>query len=144
MEKITSFTVDHLTLDKGLYLSRQDGDCYTYDLRMRAPYRDPLLTNVEMHSLEHILATALRNGTQKERVLYVGPMGCQTGFYVLFRDLEPEAARAAMVDAMHLAAEFNSEMPGNSRKECGNCLTLDLDAAKAVAREYLSVLTRAE
>ena len=84
MERIASFQVDHNKLRPGLYLSRQDGNVVTYDLRFKTPNTGDLLTNAEMHSVEHIIATLLRNSAQKDAVIYFGPMGCQTGFYFLF------------------------------------------------------------
>ncbi len=137
MEKITSFTIDHLTHPAGIHLSRVDGDIYTYDVRICAPYRDALLTNAELHSLEHLLATILRNGPEKERVIYVGPMGCQTGFYVLYRGVDVSAASADIIAAMKRIAAYDGEMPGNSEAECGFCHNLSVDAAKRAAKVFL-------
>ncbi|MDR0426651.1 MAG: S-ribosylhomocysteine lyase [Clostridiales bacterium] len=141
MKRIASFLVDHETLEKGFYLSRVDGDVFTYDLRMKKPYADPLLTNAELHSLEHILATVLRNGARAADVLYVGPMGCQTGFYVLLKGVAYDAARALVKSALEAAADWDAPMPGGSKRECGNCLNLSVAAARETARAYLTVLS---
>ena len=130
MKKIASFTIDHLTHEPGIYLSRQDGDIYTYDVRFCKPYFHPLLSNAQLHSLEHIFATLLRNGKNADKVIYVGPMGCQTGFYVLYRDLPLLEATEDIVSAFKAVLEFDGEMPGNSQRECGYCHNLSLDEAK--------------
>ena len=137
MEKIESFKIDHLNHPAGIYPSRRDGDIYTYDVRICKPYSDPLLSNAEMHSLEHLLATVLRNGAHGGEVIYVGPMGCQTGFYVLYRGLELADAEKDIVAAFRFIADYDGEMPGNSRVECGNRLNLSVAAAKAVAETFL-------
>ena len=136
MEKIASFTIDHLNHPTGIYLSRKDGDVYTYDVRICKPYADPLLTNAEMHSLEHLLATVLRNGEHGADVIYVGPMGCQTGFYVLYRGIKPDEAKRDVANAFRFISTYDGEMPGNSQTECGNCLNLSIEAARRAA-EYL-------
>lgn len=138
MEKITSFTIDHLNHPAGIYLSRRDGDVYTYDVRICKPYSDPLLSNAEMHSLEHLLATVLRNGKLAEKVVYVGPMGCQTGFYVLYRDVEPDEAERDIVEAFRYVSTYDGEMPGNSKTECGYCLNLSVEAARNAASLFLA------
>lgn len=138
MEKITSFTINHLDHNAGIYLSRVDENVYTYDVRICKPYADELLTNAEMHSLEHLLATVLRNGEHKDKVVYVGPMGCQTGFYVLFFGVELQEATKVITDAFKLISSYEGEMPGNSKPECGNCLNLSVDLAKSVAKTFLS------
>ena len=137
--KIASFTVNHETLNRGLYVSRRDGDVTTFDLRMRKPYADPVLTDVEMHSLEHLLATELRNGPYGQNVVYVGPMGCATGFYVLYREVSDDTAVWCIVRAFRKITQADV-MPGNSRAECGNFQTLSLATGKAVAAEYLGVI----
>lgn len=137
MEKIASFTVDHLNHPAGIYLSRIDGDAYTYDVRICTPYKDELLTNAQMHSLEHLLATILRNGENRDKFLYVGPMGCQTGFYVIYRNLDLPLAAADIISAFESVVTFDGVMPGNSKQECGNCLNLSLSAAKEAAELFL-------
>lgn len=137
MEKIESFKIDHLNHPAGIYLSRRDGDIYTYDVRICKPYADELLTNAEMHSLEHLLATVLRNGAHGAEVIYVGPMGCQTGFYVLYRGLGQNEAERDILAAFRYVADYDGEIPGNSKAECGNCLNLSVVAARRAATTFL-------
>jgi S-ribosylhomocysteine lyase len=140
MEKIASFTVDHTKLLPGLYLSRRDGHVTTYDLRFKKPNTGDLLSNAEMHSVEHIIATALRNSGDKDAVIYFGPMGCQTGFYLLMRDTSPADAFALLCSCLADAIAYEGEMPGNKRKECGNYQNLDMSAAKIECKRYLNAL----
>lgn len=137
MEKIESFKIDHLNHPAGIYLSRRDGNICTYDVRICKPYADELLTNAEMHSLEHLLATVLRNGAHGAEVIYVGPMGCQTGFYVLYRGLGQNEAERDILAAFRYVADYDGEMPGNSKAECGNCLNLSVAAARRAATTFL-------
>lgn len=137
MEKIESFKIDHLNHHAGIYLSRRDGDICTYDVRICKPYADELLTNAEMHSLEHLLATVLRNGAHGAEVIYVGPMGCQTGFYVLYRGLGQNEAERDILAAFRYVADYDGEMTGNSKAECGNCLNLSVAAARRAATTFL-------
>lgn len=137
MEKIESFKIDHLNHPAGIYLSRRDGDICTYDVRICKPYADELLTNAEMHSLERLLATVLRNGAHGAEVIYVGPMGCQTGFYVLYRGLGQNEAERDILAAFRYVADYDGEMPGNSKAECGNCLNLSVAAARRAATTFL-------
>ena len=137
MEKIESFKIDHLNHPAGIYLSRRDGDICTYDVRICKPYADELLTNAEMHSLEHLLATVLRNGAHGAEVIYVGPMGCQSGFYVLYRGLGQNEAERDILAAFRYVADYDGEMPGNSKAECGNCLNLSVAAARRAATSFL-------
>jgi len=139
MDRITSFQVDHLRLGKGIYVSKKEDDILTLDLRMRRPYKDEVLSGVQMHSLEHLLATALRSGRLKNNVVYVGPMGCATGFYVLYRGVMPNDALGDIIDGLK-AAIATDAMPGSSMVECGNYYTLDLEIGKALIREYLDVV----
>ena len=142
MERIASFTVDHTRLLPGLYLSRRDGDIVTLDLRFKRPNTGDLLSNSEMHSTEHLIATLLRNSPQKEAVIYFGPMGCQTGFYFLFdsRLLTLEGAVELLKTVFAQAADYQGEMPGKSAMECGNYVNLDVDAGKAVCRFYADLI----
>ena len=142
MERIASFTVDQTRLREGLYLSRRDGDAVTLDLRMKVPNTGDLLTNSEMHSVEHLIATFLRNSPEKDAVIYFGPMGCQTGFYFLFdrRLLTLAGAIALLQRVFAAAAEYDGEMPGASARECGNYRNLDLAAGKRVCAAYLAVI----
>ena len=142
MERIASFTVDHTTLLPGLYLSRRDGDIVTFDLRFKRPNTGDLLTNSEMHSAEHLIATLLRNSPEKEAVIYFGPMGCQTGFYFLFdnRLLSCEGAIDLLKEVFAAAADFQGEMPGKSPAECGNYINLDVEAGRRVCRFYADLI----
>ena len=142
MERIASFTVDHNKLLPGLYLSRRDGDIVTLDLRFKRPNTGDLLSNSEMHSAEHLIATLLRNSPQKEAVIYFGPMGCQTGFYFLFDSRLLDLAGAVeLVKAVFVqAAAYQGEMPGKSAAECGNYVNLDLDTGRAVCRFYAELI----
>ena len=144
IKKIASFTVDHTTLSAGIYVSRVDGDVVTYDLRTRKPNTGDLMDNETMHSLEHMLATYLRNSAIAEDVIYFGPMGCQTGFYLLVRNAENEAVLAALKDALEKTIAHEGEIFGASAIECGNYRSLSLPKAKAEAERYLAVLTQKE
>ena len=142
MERIASFTVNHDVLVPGLYLSRRDGDVVTFDLRFKRPNTGDLLSNSEMHSTEHLIATLLRNSPQKEAVVYFGPMGCQTVFYFLFdsRLLSLEGAIELLKAVFVQAADYQGEIPGKSAAECGNYVNLDLDTGKAVCRFYADLI----
>lgn len=142
MERIASFTVDHNKLVPGLYYSRRDGSVVTFDLRFKKPNTGDLLTNAEMHSAEHLIATLLRNSRAKEAVVYFGPMGCQTGFYFLF-----DSALLSVADAVELlkevftaAANYEGEMPGKSAVECGNYINLDVELGKKVCKFYAELI----
>ena len=142
MERIASFTVDHNKLRPGLYLSRRDGDIVTFDLRFKTPNTGDLLSNSEMHSAEHLMATLLRNSPEKEAVIYFGPMGCQTGFYFLFDSRRLTCAQAVelLQRTFRQAGDFSGEMPGKSPTECGNYINLDLETGKAVCRWYAGLI----
>lgn len=140
MERITSFTVNHDKLLPGLYVSRVDGDITTYDLRTRKPNAGDYMDNLTMHSVEHMLATLLRNSEIKDSILYFGPMGCQTGFYLLVRDVPRERVLEILKKALADAVAYEGEMPGGTRVECGNYRNLSLDAAKRECAAYLAVL----
>ena len=143
MERIASFTVDHNKLTPGLYYSRRDGDVITFDLRFKRPNTGDLLTNSEMHSAEHLIATLLRNSEEKDAVVYFGPMGCQTGFYFLFdnRQLSCEGAIELVKDVFNKAAAFEGEMPGKSAVECGNYINLDVETGKNVCKFYADLIS---
>ena len=140
MKKIASFTVDHTKLDPGIYVSRVDGDVTTYDLRMKKPNAGEYLSDLQMHSFEHLLATFMRNGKIAENVIYIGPMGCRTGFYLLVRDLSCDAVLDALIEALEDICAYVGEMPGASENECGNYRELSLDAGRDVAAQYLLIL----
>ena len=140
MERITSFTVNHDKLLPGLYVSRVDGDITTYDLRTRKPNAGDYMDNLTMHSVEHMLATLLRNSEIKDSILYFGPMGCQTGFYLLVRDVPRERVLEILKKSLADVVIYEGEMPGGTRVECGNYRNLSLDAAKRECAAYLAVL----
>ena len=141
IQRITSFTIDHDKLLPGLYVSRIDGDVTTYDLRTRRPNTGELMDNATMHSLEHMFATYIRNGKLASQVVYFGPMGCQTGFYLLVRD----ADNAVVLDEVRRTLQrilcHEGPVFGSTRKECGNYINLDLSLAQAEARRYSSELS---
>lgn len=142
MERIASFTVDHDVLVPGLYLSRRDGHVVTLDLRFKKPNTGDLLTNSEMHSVEHIIATLLRNSAEKDAVIYFGPMGCQTGFYFLYdgdKLTEPQAV-ALLQRVFAQGAAFEGTMPGYSARECGNYRNLSVEAARCCCAFYSEVI----
>ena len=142
MEKIASFTVDHTRLLPGLYLSRRDGEVTTFDLRFKRPNTGDLLTNAELHSAEHLIATLLRNAPEKDAVIYFGPMGCQTGFYFLFdsRRLSDADAIALLQRVFAAAAVYDGEMPGQSAAECGNYVNLSVEDGRRVCAFYAGVI----
>lgn len=137
MKKIASFTVDHTKLERGIYISRIDGDVTTYDLRMRKPNTGDLMSNSAMHSLEHMFATLVRNSDMADKVIYFGPMGCQTGFYLLMRTNDHSAVVKLIKDVLEEIEGYDGDMPGNSAKECGNFRNLSMEAAKEEAALYL-------
>lgn len=141
MEKITSFSVDHDFIEPGIYVSRIDGDITTYDLRTRKPNAGSYMDNITMHTVEHMLATYFRNSEIKDDVIYFGPMGCQTGFYLLVRNAENEKVLAVLNSCLSKVLEYEGKVFGATRKECGNYENLDLDAAKKECKEYLRALS---
>lgn len=140
MKKITSFCVDHDHLEKGMYVSREDGDVITYDLRMVKPNQGGYLENAGLHTLEHLFATYVRNTEESDAIVYVGPMGCRTGFYLLTRGLSPAQALALTVDSFRFMASYEGPIPGASEVECGNYRDMDLPAARAECAAMLPVL----
>ena len=141
MKKIASFTVNHDTLEKGMYISRIDGDVVTYDVRMKKPNAGDYLCMSAAHTLEHLFATYARNSDVGEHIVYVGPMGCRTGFYLLVRDTVSHSRAIALVqESMAFAKDFVGEIPGNKKEECGNYLDHDLLGAKAIAADMCAVL----
>ena len=143
MEKIASFTIDHIKLQPGVYVSRKDTVgpevVTTFDLRMTSPNEEPVMNTAEMHTIEHLAATYLRNhSTYKDKTIYFGPMGCRTGFYLLLagnhtsKDILP-----LMVEMYEFIRDFEGEVPGASAKDCGNYLDMNLPMAKYLAKKYL-------
>lgn len=143
MERIASFCVDHTALLPGMYLSRQDGpngEILTWDIRMKRPNQGSYLSPAAAHTLEHLFATRARNSHWKDGVIYVGPMGCLTGFYLVTMGLSPADALALVKDCFAFMADFEGEIPGASAVECGNYLMMDPIAARAEASAMLPVL----
>lgn len=140
MKKIASFCVDHTTLVEGMYISRIDGDITTYDIRMVKPNDGIYLENAAMHTLEHLFATYARNTRFEESVIYVGPMGCRTGFYMLLRDVEYKDAINIVVDAMDYIKDYEDDIPGVSARECGNYQEHNLEGAKSIAHNFHSII----
>lgn len=150
MEKITSFTIDHIRLQPGLYVSRKDPvgaeTVTTFDLRLTSPNEEPVMNTAEVHAVEHLAATYLRNDPKwKERVLYFGPMGCRTGFYLLLAgDLRSEDVLPLVKDCFRYIADYSGEIPGASPKDCGNYLDMNLPMAQFWARRYADLLEQAD
>ena len=145
MEKIESFKINHLNLFSGLYVSRIDQyngiSTTTFDLRFTAPNRDTPMQMPAIHTLEHLGATFFRNSAIKEQVVYFGPMGCRTGFYlVLFNNWQSQDLLPYVIDFCKFVIDFNGEIPGATAVECGNYLEQDLANAKQYAQKYLSEL----
>lgn len=140
MERIASFCVDHTVLERGMYLSRRDGDVDTWDIRMKKPNQGDYLTTGEAHTLEHLFATLARNSAYRENVIYVGPMGCRTGFYLLTRGLTDAQALALTTGCYRQMAAFTGAIPGASEVECGNYRDMDLAGARRAAASMLTVL----
>ncbi len=143
MEKITSFTIDHIKLVPGVYVSRKDpvGNeiITTFDLRMTSPNDEPVMNTAEMHTIEHLAATFLRNHKEYgSKIIYFGPMGCRTGFYLLLAgDYDSKDIVELMIELFQFIAEFDGEVPGASAKDCGNYLDMNLPMARYLARKYL-------
>lgn len=141
MKKIASFTIDHTILPKGMYISRIDGDCITYDIRTKKPNKEPVMANGAIHTLEHLFATFVRNSDIGDSVIYFGPMGCRTGFYFITRDtVSYEKAIDVTKKAFAFCLGFEGEIPGASEKECGNYRDHDLEGAKEIAQDMIKVL----
>ncbi len=144
MNKIASFTVDHNLLLPGIYVSRRDGDITTYDLRTRVPNSGDFMDTRTAHSVEHMFATYVRNSEIADRVIYFGPMGCRTGFYLLTRDVEDRVVLSVVIDVLEKIIAHEGEVFGASAVECGNYLDLDLGDAKRECERYLTVLRSRE
>lgn len=144
IKRITSFTVDHTKIVPGIYVSRTDGDIVTYDMRHRTPNAGEYIDTLTMHSLEHMFATYVRSSEIGENVIYYGPMGCRTGFYLLVRDTPHETVLRVTLDVLRRIINHDGEMFGASEVECGNFRELSLESAKTEAALYLSVLESAD
>lgn len=142
LTRIASFSVNHNYITEGIYVSRIDGDITTYDLRTRVPNNceDEYMSNLTMHSLEHLFATYVRNSEIGSRVIYFGPMGCQTGFYLLVRNSDDKETLGVVISTLKKILSHEGDVPGAKREECGNYKNLDLASAKEEARKYLTVL----
>lgn len=141
MKKIASFTVNHDVLKKGMYISRIDGDIVTYDVRMKLPNGGDYLENAAMHTFEHLFATYARNTKYADNIIYVGPMGCRTGFYLLVRDaISHKDTIDLMKETFDFVSKFQGEIPGTKKEECGNYLEHNLEGAKAIACDMACVL----
>ena len=140
MEKIASFTVDHNKLERGMYISRVDGDVTTYDIRTRKPNVEEVMENGAIHTLEHLFATFVRNSKFKDNIIYFCPMGCRTGFYFLTTKMSHEDALALTKDALKFVADYEGEIPGVSAIECGNYRDHDLAGAKKEGKNQVEVL----
>ena len=146
MEKITSFTIDHIRLQPGLYVSRKDRvgseTVTTFDLRLTKPNEEPVLNTAEVHTIEHLAATFLRNEPSwKDRVLYFGPMGCRTGFYLLLAgDLTAPEVLPLVTECFRFVRDYRGEVPGASAKDCGNYLDMNLPMANYWGKRYVSLL----
>lgn len=143
MEKIASFTIDHIKLLPGIYVSRKDyigKECITtFDLRMTKPNLEPVMNTAEIHTLEHLIATFLRNHkTYADKTIYFGPMGCRTGFYLLLAgDYESKEIVNLVKESFEFARDFEGDIPGASAKDCGNFYDMNLPMAKYLANKYL-------
>ncbi len=150
MEKITSFTIDHIKLQPGLYVSRKDKvgaeTVTTFDLRLTAPNDEPVMNTAEVHTIEHLAATYLRNEpVWKEKVLYFGPMGCRTGFYLLLIGIYSSCdVRQLVMDCFRFIGEFRGEVPGASAHDCGNYLDMNLPMANYWGKKYAQLLETAD
>ena len=140
MKKIESFQVDHTKFGVGMYVSRIDGDIVTYDIRMVKPNGGVYLSNPSMHTIEHLFATFARNSELSDKVIYVGPMGCRTGFYLLVRNMEKEDAIKLVSDSMQFIIDYDGVIPGYSEIECGNYLEHNLEKAKKDVQPILEKL----
>ena len=146
MEKITSFTIDHIRLQPGLYVSRTDrvgGETITtFDLRLTSPNEEPVMNTAEVHTIEHLAATYLRNDPDwQDKVLYFGPMGCRTGFYLLLAGEYKSVDVLPLVKAcFQFIADYRGEVPGATAKDCGNYLDMNLPMANYWAKRYCSIL----
>ena len=144
MEKLASFTVDHIKLQPGIYVSRKDqvGEhvITTFDIRMTSPNEEPVMNTAELHTIEHLAATYLRNQPEfKDKVIYWGPMGCRTGNYLLLNgDYESKDIVPLMIETFEFIRDFEGEIPGAAPKDCGNYLDMNLGMAKYLANKYLN------
>lgn len=140
MQRIQSFQINHDVLEPGIYVSRIDGDITTYDLRTRKPNAGDYMDLVTMHSVEHMVATLIRNSEIASDIIYFGPMGCQTGFYLLVRNAVNEKVLEVLKDCLRKTIAHEGPVYGASARECGNYRCLDIEAARTECRRYLAAL----
>ncbi len=140
MKRIASFGIDHTRLQRGMYLSREDGDVLTWDIRMKEPNRGDYLSQGALHTLEHLFATWARNSRYGAGVIYIGPMGCRTGMYFLTRGLTPEEALDCVRESYRFMASFEGAVPGATEAECGNWKEHDPEGCRREAQAFLPVL----
>lgn len=141
MEKIKSFTINHDTLEVGIYISRIDEDIITYDMRFIKPNTPPFLENDGLHTFEHLFATYVRNSKYTNDIIYFGPMGCRTGFYFVVRNkMTNQEVIKLIQETCIFISEFNDEIPGIKKEECGNYLDHNLEKAKKYASDYYNVI----
>lgn len=140
MKKIASFTVNHDTLNPGVYVSRIDGDITTFDMRFVKPNTPPFLPNPVMHTIEHLFATYARNSEFADNVIYFGPMGCRTGFYFLVRNLSLQQSLDLIRETVKKCCEHTGEIPGTTAVECGNYKEHDENGAISELKKYYSLL----
>lgn len=145
MQKIPSFTINHLDLLPGIYVSRKDyienSVLTTFDIRMTKPNREPVINTAEIHAIEHLGATFLRNSDEKDNVIYFGPMGCRTGFYLILNgDLESEDIVSLVKSMFEFIKDFEGDIPGRTARDCGNYQDMNLDMAKYEAEKFLDTL----
>lgn len=139
-DKIESFKIDHNKLCPGIYVSRTDGDIVTYDLRTRKPNMGDYMDNITMHSVEHMIATYIRSSSMANDIIYFGPMGCRTGFYLLVRNADNEKVLSVLKETLRKVIDHEGEVFGASAIECGNYRELDITSAKKECRKYLDIL----
>ena len=144
ISRIASFSINHDILRPGIYVSRVDGDVTTYDLRHRRPNTEDLIDNSTLHSLEHMFATYIRNGELRDNIIYYGPMGCQTGFYLLVRGSDNETVLREVKKTCERILAHDGPVFGAASRECGNYRNLSLDKAKIEAERYLGELNARE
>lgn len=140
LKKIASFQIDHTKLDRGLYISRIDGDITTYDIRMKKPNCNSFLENDAIHTIEHLFATFVRSTELSQNIIYFGPMGCRTGFYFITRGLDDEKVISLTKQAFEFIVSFSGDIPGNSAVECGNYIEHSIQKAKLEVQKFLPVL----
>ncbi|MBQ6322015.1 MAG: S-ribosylhomocysteine lyase [Lachnospiraceae bacterium] len=140
MQRIPSFSIDHTRLLRGVYLSRQDDDVMTWDVRMKEPNHGDYMSTAVMHTVEHLFATYARNSEYKDGIIYIGPMGCRTGCYFLTRGLTNAQVHDCILKSFEFMATYQGEIPGAREEECGNFRDHDLEGCNREAAEYVEVL----